>query len=319
MADNHQEEEGGDDDNNIFVYRGGRAPQYVTHAIIDPSVKIIDNEAFYENPLLTSVDFHNGITKIGLWAFCDTSLSGRVALPCVKDVDNGAFSGCALITEMDLPDAERLGASAFTKCRSLRQIKMPSVKAIDYNVFYDCENLTDVELPKLESMGTWAFENCRSLRRIGIPLKGDLFSPRHIFGRCENLSTVDIIGGIHKTISSLHMESWKNEMKEEIERINRLLPNITAREKTGAIREWIQTVIDRIEHYKAEHNLLLIEATTLIELALWQANLIENKNDSLESKTKKAKVDVDEERKERRVTCGADIVIKNVLPFLKLE
>ena len=35
--------------------------------------------------------------------------------------------------------------------------------------------------------------------------------------------------------------------------------------------------------------------------------------------TKKAKIDVESMRKERRITSGASIVIKNVLPFLKLE
>ena len=36
-------------------------------------------------------------------------------------------------------------------------------------------------------------------------------------------------------------------------------------------------------------------------------------------KAKKAKVEVESKRKERRITSGASIVIKNVLPFLKLE
>ena len=36
-------------------------------------------------------------------------------------------------------------------------------------------------------------------------------------------------------------------------------------------------------------------------------------------KAKKAKIDADGERKEQLITSGADIVIKNVLPFLQLE
>jgi len=35
-------------------------------------------------------------------------------------------------------------------------------------------------------------------------------------------------------------------------------------------------------------------------------------------KAKKAKIDIQSERNERRVTSGANIVIKNVLPFLEL-
>ena len=37
-----------------------------------------------------------------------------------------------------------------------------------------------------------------------------------------------------------------------------------------------------------------------------------------EGRKKKVKLDAESTRKERWVTCGAEIVIKNVLPFLKL-
>jgi hypothetical protein len=87
------------------------------------------------------------------------------------------------------------------------------------------------------------------------------------------------------------------------------------------IQEWIESVLRRIEHYKAGHNNLLKEATTILELTLWKAKLRQKKEeeDSLDTtKAKKAKIDVESARQERRVTCGADIIIKNVLPFLKL-
>ena len=62
---------------------------------------------------------------------------------------------------------------------------------------------------------------------------------------------------------------------------------------------------------------------TLLELALWKAKLLygEGKCNLEEEgkKSKKAKIDVDSARKEHRVTCGANIVIKNVLPFLALK
>jgi len=40
----------------------------------------------------------------------------------------------------------------------------------------------------------------------------------------------------------------------------------------------------------------------------------------VERKTKTANsIDAKRVRKEKRVTCGADLVIRNILPFLKLE
>jgi hypothetical protein len=115
-------------------------------------------------------------------------------------------------------------------------------------------------------------------------------------------------------------------MNEEINRINEELPNTHARGKAAEIRLWIRSVINRMEHYKAEHCALLKEDMTQLELALWKAKLDENVDESeedrsnpmVQTKTKKATIDNESMRKERRITSGASIVIKNVLPFLKL-
>ena len=77
-----------------------------------------------------------------------------------------------------------------------------------------------------------------------------------------------------------------------------------------------------MEHYKTEHKLLLKEAMTLLELALWKAKILneaDEKRCNVDEVTKKAKIDVEAARKENRFTCGASIVIKNVLPFLALK
>eukprot|EP00985_Skeletonema_marinoi_P008220 scaffold3680_cov80-Skeletonema_marinoi.AAC.1 len=116
------------------------------------------------------------------------------------------------------------------------------------------------------------------------------------------------------------MESWRTEMIEEINRINQVLPNTPANEKTAAIKQWMDSVIDKMDHYKAEHHRYVKQAVTLLELALWKAKLDEKEEHSAEGKTKKkAKLDSESVRKKKRVTCGADTVIRNILPFLQLE
>jgi hypothetical protein len=129
------------------------------------------------------------------------------------------------------------------------------------------------------------------------------------------------IEGINKTISSLFLQSWKDEMNQEIDHINQVLPNTPSNEKTDAIRLWIGSLLGKMERYKAEHYRLLKHATTLLELAIWKAKLVEeDMAHSLETNpAKRAKLNDDSIRKEQRVTSGASIVIKNVLPFLKLE
>ena len=112
-------------------------------------------------------------------------------------------------------------------------------------------------------------------------------------------------------------------MHEEIDRIDQTLPNTGAYEKAGAIRTWIARVFGRMEHYKSEHKALVKEAMTLLELALWKANLREDDaNDTAaaqEGGTRMTRGQRKMKRKDRCITSGASIVIKNVLPFLELE
>ena len=108
-------------------------------------------------------------------------------------------------------------------------------------------------------------------------------------------------------------------MIAEIDRINQVLPNTSRREKTEVIKQWIESLVDKMDHCKSEHYRYMKEGITLLELALWKAKLGEKEDDCEEGKTKKSKVDAESARKERRVTCGADMVIKNVLPFLQLN
>jgi hypothetical protein len=59
------------------------------------------------------------------------------------------------------------------------------------------------------------------------------------------------------------------------------------------------------------------EATTILELALWKTRLDERVHKRETSpRLKKVKPDVSDIRQQCRVTCGADIIIRLVLPFL---
>ena len=111
-------------------------------------------------------------------------------------------------------------------------------------------------------------------------------------------------------------------MENEIDRINQTLPNTPSIEKAEVIKQWITRVLSKMEHYKTEHKLLVKEAMALLELALWKAKLLNEANKKkcdVSEVTKRAKIDAEAARKEHRVTCGASIVIKNVLPFLVLK
>lgn len=321
--------DGGDD---VFVYMGGEQelPDEITHAIIDPSINIVRTGAFYNRQELVSVIFHEGVEIIEAEAFHECiQLSGRIKLLGVREIENSAFDGCEDLSDVEFGDRlETIGVAAFADCRSLTSIKSLSVRNVQDWAFDTCEQLTDVEFGmNLETIGSNTFNDCRQLQRIAIPLKDNLFPidtdvHRYTqFEDCDNLTTVDIVGaeGLHNTISSLFMESWRDEMNEELDRINRQLPNTPANEKTNAIRLWISSVMNRLEHYKAEHNRLLKEHMSNLALAVWKARFDDKEEDSAQNvQAKRATIDEESAREEKRITSGADIIIKNVLPFLKL-
>ena len=321
MAD-HADNDGGDGD-NIFVYRGGRAPQHITHARIDTSIDEIEDDAFENCENLLQVDTHDGIRKVGKQAFYHCRSLPQINLKSVVEIGQWAFRHCFNLADVEFGDRlETIGHSAFYHC-SLQHLKLPSIITIGTSAFYECTHLTDVELSeRLETIGAAAFSSCRSLQRIAIPLKRDLFEYSDYdekcnqFDGCKQLIRLDLVGGIHKTATSLHMESWRTEMLAEIDRINQVLPNTRADEKAEEIRQLMESAIDRMDHYKAAHCMYVKEGITLLELALWKAKLGEKEDHSEEGTPRRT---VKAARRNKRITCGADMVIKNVLPFLQLE
>ncbi len=93
----------------------------------------------------------------------------------VKRIDSHAFSGCASLTEIVIPEG---------------------VTIIHDEAFYLCKNLKKVTLPStLEWIQYWAFAGCDSLERITIPDSVTQISIR-AFSDCKNLSSLTLGAGV---------------------------------------------------------------------------------------------------------------------------
>jgi hypothetical protein len=78
----------------------------------------------------------------------------------------------------------------------------------------------------------------------------------------------------------------------------------------------LQRIREKVTHFEEELPKLK-ETTTILELALWKLRM--NEKDPREEAThcqKKIKIDESSIRSECRVTCGADVVIRHILPYL---
>jgi hypothetical protein len=317
----------------FYIYRGGRAPTDVSHVKIHKSVFAIDDEAFMNCRQLEYVESHKELSKIGKKSFAFCQLLRSIDLSGVKIIEHSAFCNCSAITDADLPEVERIGNQAFGHCMSLTKISAPSAESINLGAFLNCERLSSAEFgERLHRIDQLAFFDCPSLRHIAIPLplrrrdifRGDVFD-------CPNLSTVQLVGKLYNSVEYITMAIWRNQMRNTINQINSDLP-ATHLNKTVAIRRWIEEVQDKIIHFKILHSMWLTRATTVLELVLWKVKLEETEDDALESKSKKAKINEGGSmglstnatreyryRQEKRIQCGADIIIKNVVSFLKLN
>ena len=308
-------------------------PLDATRLVVD--MQYVPPTAFALHPSIIEAICLDRVEKFGAGAFANCPSLRRVIMPGVKEVERAAFIQCTALESLECDRLEVIKDYVFAGCESLRSINLPSVRIVEEGTF-SMSALTDVTFGnKLESLEEKAFAKCFSLERITIPLKDGIITEDSVFRECFALKHVDLVEGeVHATIASFDSEEWRDDMKREIDSINQILPNANAGyydeeeeewiagEKAQVIRRWIRSVIDKMNHYKAEHQRLLNEAATLLELAMWKANLDDNNGGrtmSMREGVRTTRGSVKRARRELCVTSGASIVIKNVLPFLELK
>ena len=266
---------------HIYIYLGGRAPFVrIPIAVIHPDLKTVNAYAFERNNSVRDVHFHDDVETVETHAFCLCGNIKKLSMKGVRNVDYSAFYACWDLSSVEFGTLlETVGESAFDQCNSLETVKMPVVRSIGERAFQDTA-ISEFDIPLgCEVVEDCAFCGCESLTKLSMPLKANMIQARAFIG-CPKLVHIDLIGGVHDFVSSLHLKEWENEAKAEINRINEVLPLSGERtDRTTPIMEWIQSVHARMVRYKREHYAVLKEAMTILELALWRVRLIDAEKD----------------------------------------
>lgn len=147
---------------------------------------------------------------------------------------------------------------AFHELYPLRRVKFLGLRSIGRDAFSFSGLIRADFGPPLQSIGGSAFYGCERLQTIAIPLKRNLFADLSVFGHCYRLRRVDLVGGIHQVLSSLHFEVWRRHMSGEINRINLILPGTPPSEKTAVIQNWMGLLVEMIDGYRTEQSNLLM-------------------------------------------------------------
>ena len=263
-----------------YIYRGEVdevIPLEATHITVDKGVTVITADIFRWHEHIIEVICHENVEKIEEDAFCGCWSLRRVIMPGVKIVGGSAFGHCEELTDVECDKLEIIDEYAFSCC-ALRSVNLPSARVVGNSAFCDCEEMTEATFSsKLERIEGLAFSDCESLERITIPLKYGLITAdardilMNSFIGCGNLRQVALVEGVelHETVVALQLEEWRNDMNERINSINEVLPEIgTSTMLSYFMHMWMRAVIGKINHYQTEHQRILNEAATSLQLVL---------------------------------------------------
>lgn len=127
---------------------------------------------------------------------CEDAFSGCTDLEMIenveyiKQIDNGAFRGCASLKEFDGKSLQRIGESAFEES-GLEKIDLQgsNLLIIEKKTFKDCKNLLFARLPdSVETIERKAFFSCDNLSAVYFPQKLKLIEEYAFYGCSNNLN-----------------------------------------------------------------------------------------------------------------------------------
>ena len=270
------------------------------------SVKDVEDSAFYGCVALEKVELTEGLQRIERCAFDNCALL-RIEIPSTTlKIGEIAFSRCHQLRNVDLREGllaiDRL---AFRNCHALERITIPSSTAlIGKSAFENCRNLSEVVLREgVHYIDVDGFLNCTALGRINIPPVAleidtrDTTRPIQGVGSCQFMRETMPIGvrGRKLIVSKWLQHRSLSQLELAQAKVNEILgrPQETEEEKVRCIREWFA-------YY------YLFDVTTMLELAVWRANMDANERDV-------------EARQAGRRSCGNDmnVIIPCVLDYLE--
>ena len=161
------------DENGFIITKEGILTNYIgkeENIQIPERVTRIDDNAFYECNILTSVEIQKNVKSIGYAAFSNCSNLEKVVMSVgMLEIEMDAFNSCSSLKEVYMPSTvKEIGRDAFADCINLKEIVLPENLEILYAAFTNC-SLESITIPeKVSEVDYFAFDGCHQLKEIKV-------------------------------------------------------------------------------------------------------------------------------------------------------
>ena len=148
----------------------------------------------------TDIDWPDGLTTIGVYAFAQSSYFNPSALPnTITSIGSYAFYACGRLTLASLPDSvTSIGTNAFQHCTSLALTSLPSgLTNLGSSAFAACTQLALTSLPSgITSIAASVFSGCTNLALTSLPsgVRGTIYASA--FYNCIGITISVIPSGV---------------------------------------------------------------------------------------------------------------------------
>lgn len=170
---------------NILIHYNGNAKNVaVPEGIVEVS-------AFCENFFVETVTFPSSVTRIGEFAFMNSSIKNITLGTNIEIIGSSAFVGCLSFDKINFNEKIAvIDSYAFSGCTSLKTFTVPStVTTLGDGVFTRCDGLTELKFTSEKTtIGKDICDSCNSLKKIICPKN----SPVIDYAKRENIK-LDVI------------------------------------------------------------------------------------------------------------------------------
>lgn len=150
--------------------------------------------AFSEVMGISNFTVPEGITKIDVGAFWESSLQSIQIPSSVIELGESAFETCESLKSLTIPaTVKTIGESLLYGCVSLTSLSLPEgMTEIPGYFMQGCSMMTRIDLPQsITKIGEFAFAECELLTDIVLPPSVTTLD-RFCFGYCVNLTKLEV-------------------------------------------------------------------------------------------------------------------------------